>query len=337
MVDNKYYYTGSMVYNNDKTLSYALFKEGRVTKAGSSFTYEYKLCDHLGSPRVIVSESMNILEQNDYYPFGMRQSNAAMLGSDNRFRYNGKEEQNVGGLDLLDYGARFYDPQIGRWHSADPLADDYEEWSPYNYSTDDPINKLDPDGRWVCALVGAALDYGCQVYDNYKQSGEIGYDELVGNVNFVSVGLSAINPTGKFKVLKTIATEGAKALTENSTVNDGLKINKDIKEVVTKTAINSTVSIGTSKLTKASSNDAVKQADKKVVEANNKVSTAERRFAKSPNSSVKAKNLDNAKLESQQARNNQVKTKILNSTVGQVNENAVQQAGQTANDRLQKR
>lgn len=90
------------------------------------------------------------------------------------------------------------------------------------YVYDNPVTHSDPDGRFpLWAVVGAALDYGLQVYDNY-QTGSSGYDAWVGDVNFVSVGLSAVNPSGKFKVLKTIAVEGVKAATENSTTNNGL-------------------------------------------------------------------------------------------------------------------
>ena len=69
--------------------------------------------------------------------------------TDNAYKYNGKELNEDLGLNLSDYGARWYDAAVGRWWSVDPLGGKYKKWSGYNYTLDNPLRFIDPDGRSV--------------------------------------------------------------------------------------------------------------------------------------------------------------------------------------------
>ena len=64
----------------------------------------------------------------------------------NKIQYNGKEWNDDFGLGWNDYGARFYDPAIGRFPTIDPLALIYSNINPYAYVKNNPINLIDPTG-----------------------------------------------------------------------------------------------------------------------------------------------------------------------------------------------
>ena len=153
MKDNTYkYYAGSRMYKNDKTLNYLLFDEGLVNKTSGGYTYEYHLKDHLGNTRVAFQPygpTTTTTQVAEYYPFGASYLPVSPVGT-NKYLYNGKEKQDdvLSGtaLDWYDYGKRFYDPSIGRWHSMDPLAEKSRRWSPYVYCDDNPMRFIDPDG-----------------------------------------------------------------------------------------------------------------------------------------------------------------------------------------------
>ena len=67
----------------------------------------------------------------------------------NDYAYNGKELNEDLGLNLSDYGARWYDAALGRWGAVDPLAEKYTPWSGYNYVMNNPAGLVDPDGMRV--------------------------------------------------------------------------------------------------------------------------------------------------------------------------------------------
>lgn len=157
-------YFGNYVYTLDGSangivVKYILNQEGRATYSAGAYTYEYFVKDHFGNTRVsfnVPSTTAVIVQQSDYYPFGMIHLPQATTTSDNRHLYNSKELQNnlLGGvnLDIYDYNYRFYNPQIARFNSIDRLASDYPYKSPYDYAENRPVNGIDLDGlEWVNA------------------------------------------------------------------------------------------------------------------------------------------------------------------------------------------
>ncbi|WP_179140048.1 DUF6443 domain-containing protein [Chryseobacterium sp. YR221] len=134
--------------------------------------YIYNFTDHLGNVRLSYSDtnkdgiiqpidyevnecipkmgcvnkwkSGEIIDVNNYYPFGLLHNYTETSTQVYQYKYNGKELQETG---MYDYGARFYMPDIGRWGVMDPLAEKMTRFSPYNYTFDNPIMFIDPDGR----------------------------------------------------------------------------------------------------------------------------------------------------------------------------------------------
>jgi len=122
-------------------------EEGRIYNNNGTYGYEYTLKDHLGNARVsfdIHNGAAREIQHDDYYPFGLTFDSYAS-GTKNNYLYNGKELQD--GLKQYDYGARFYDPVIGRWGSVDPSAEKYESISPYVYTFDNPMRFIDIGGK----------------------------------------------------------------------------------------------------------------------------------------------------------------------------------------------
>ena len=133
--------------------------------ASTSFQVSYFVHDHLGNTRILYhtvldcenSEVNYLLEHVvDYYPYGkvLREHTNC---EDARYLTTHHERDKETDLDYR--GARFYDSDIGRFLSLDPLAMEYPQWSDYNYVLGNPIRFIDPD------VINAALHYLGSVYE----------------------------------------------------------------------------------------------------------------------------------------------------------------------------
>jgi RHS repeat-associated protein len=166
------------------------FSEGYVQRDATTdsdpklrgWVYKYNLKDHLGNTRVTYSDrncdglvgTSDIEQVNHYYAFGLNME-GPWNGVDGAFKYqyNGKELNRDFGLEWNDYGARMYDPAIGRWTTIDPLVGKYLRWSPYHYAKDNPIRFIDPTGMASKDMGGGLISGGGgdpkEVKDHYRK------------------------------------------------------------------------------------------------------------------------------------------------------------------------
>lgn len=129
-------------------LDRALFDGGFCLLSGQHTAYCYYVCDHLGSVREVVSDAWNV-QRNGYYAYGGPYGDWNTNADVQPLKFLGKEWDHQHGLDLYDFGARLYDPAVGRWTTMDPLCEKYYSVSPYAYCHNNPVNRIDPDGKDV--------------------------------------------------------------------------------------------------------------------------------------------------------------------------------------------
>ena len=84
-------------------------------------------------------------------PFGTALYNRGFSSENYKYGFNGKEKDDEvkGGGNSYDFGARIYDPRLGRWLACDPFSAKYPNLSLYNFTSNSPINAIDPDGKQI--------------------------------------------------------------------------------------------------------------------------------------------------------------------------------------------
>lgn len=148
-------------------------EEGRAKNSSGTYVYEYNLTDHLGNVRYSFDKNAGVLRKlqaDDYYPFGLRK---VATSGNNSYLYNSKELQAE--LGKYDYGARLYDPVIGRWNGIDNKAEKYHQFSPYAYAINNPLSYIDTDGQdIIVAFTGGPTGGGKTVNANSQDAGSTG-------------------------------------------------------------------------------------------------------------------------------------------------------------------
>ncbi len=125
----------------------------------------YELKDHLGNIRATITDikqpsnlfnffNSTISSTSDYYNYGMQMPGRNYKTENYRYGIQGKEKDNelAGNGNAYDFGARILDPRVGRWLSTDPMETKFPSFSSYNVFENNPINKIDPDGKSALAV-----------------------------------------------------------------------------------------------------------------------------------------------------------------------------------------
>jgi RHS repeat-associated protein len=271
-------YIGGYQYQNT-VLQYFPTAEGYVkntpVSGTNTYSYVFNYTDHLGNTRLsytkdTTTSSLKILEENNYYPFGLKHNsyNVDNFQPEYKYQYNGKELQDELGLNMYAYGFRNYDPATGRWVNIDPLLNDLDfkfdpndidkdnddevdfamkttlgngggifnidNLNPYSYGYNDPIRFDDPDGRCpICVYVVAALLYSefVNAPSGNAKTDSRNYNESKSNKALVSGAVLAGGAKTIINSAKAKAVEKATETTKGEKTHQTYtKTNKETKE-----------------------------------------------------------------------------------------------------------
>ena len=165
------------------------YENGKFSRLNTATGYRDSVGTHVyvrdwqGNIRAVVRKGADgkaVLEQATYYyPYGMPMAESTNPTA-NRYKYTGKELLTDHGVNILDYGARFYDPTTCRWWSTDPKQENYKSFSSYCFNQGDPVNYFDPNGKFSKEWM-ASLSQTVYNSTHSNQAGPILVNETVEN------------------------------------------------------------------------------------------------------------------------------------------------------------
>jgi RHS repeat-associated protein len=119
----------------------------KVPSGGGAGTLSWVLSDHLGSASTITDSLGAVVSTQKYWPYGATRSTTGTLPTDKQ--YTGQQIEPGDALGLYNYKARFYSTVVGRFVSADTVAQDLHGAAPnrYTYTSNNPMRYIDPSGH----------------------------------------------------------------------------------------------------------------------------------------------------------------------------------------------
>lgn len=220
--------------------------DGIVLHADINGNSSYRLLafvtDYLGSVRSVVDmPSGTVVEENDYYPLGLRIADPSLEESSlNRWRYNAKEDlSGIAGIPFSDYGARLADHFTGRWIAPDPMAEKYYAISPYVFCNNNSVIFADLDGELPQVIVGALGGAGVDIVSQMVVNAVSGNN--IFDIDAKSVMISAIagaSGVGLANVVKKASAAYKLGKAATSAAKVGANALVDGTESVTKSLAN---------------------------------------------------------------------------------------------------
>jgi RHS repeat-associated protein len=163
--------SGSTLSNTNNTYYYSLGGRLIGTLSGSSTqSTSFMLTDTLGSVVTTISNtagSSQLLGNQVYGPYGNKRYSAGSMGTAKG--YTGQYNDDVTGLDY--YNARYYDPVIGRFLSADDVQGNLSGMDPYDYVGGNPETDTDPTGHFMI-IDGGVGNYWSNQYQQSQTWGQ---------------------------------------------------------------------------------------------------------------------------------------------------------------------